>query len=75
MCSWKRLGWMMALLLMSLSVTGCAAPERVGVEYCDHATPFYFASREQIEATPPETRRKILDDNKIWRALCDSARP
>lgn len=75
MCSLRRLGWTMTLLLMSLSVIGCAAPARVGVEYCDHAKPTYFDSREQVQATPPEIRQKILSDNKVWRALCDNTQP
>lgn len=70
MCSLKRLGWTMTLLLMSLSVIGCAAPARVGVEYCDHARPFYFESGEQVRATPGPVRRYLLDENKKWRALC-----
>lgn len=60
----------MTLLLMSLIVIGYAAPVRVGVEYCDHATPTYLVSKEQIEATPPEIRRKTLGNNKIWSILC-----
>ena len=71
MCSLKRLGWMMTLLLMSLSVIGCAVPARVGVEYCDHARPVYFDSREQVQATPPPIRRQVLEGNKEWKALCD----
>ncbi len=57
-------------LRMSLSVIGCAAPARVGVEYCDHARPFYFESREQVRATPEPVRRKVLEDNKKWKVLC-----
>lgn len=49
---------------------GCAAQARVGVEYCDHARPFYFESGEQVRATPEPVRRRILEDNKKRKALC-----
>lgn len=74
MCSLKRLGWTMTLLLMSLSVIGCAAPARVGVEYCDHAQPIYFESQEQVRATPPPIRRQALEENKKWARLCETSR-
>ncbi len=70
MCSLKRIVWMMTLLLMSLSVIGCAAPARVGVEYCDHARPIYFDSKEQVQATPPPIRRQIRERNTEWKDLC-----
>lgn len=70
MCSRKRPVWMMALLLMSLNVTGCVAPAAVGVEFCDHARPVYFDAPEQVNATPPSVRRQVLDGNKTWKTLC-----
>lgn len=66
----RRRAWMMPLLLMSLSVTGCVAPARVGIEYCDHARPVYFADLGQVDATPADIRRQIRDGNAIWHALC-----
>jgi len=71
MCSWKRPVWAMMLLLLSLSGTGCAVPERVGIEYCEHARPIYFDSGEQVRATPAPIRRQVLEGNKVWRSLCD----
>jgi len=62
----------MTLLLLSLSGSGCAAPERVGIEYCDHARPIYFDSGAQVQATPAPIRRQVLKGNKVWRALCES---
>lgn len=71
MCSRKRLVWAMMLLLMSLNLTGYAAPARLGVEFCDHAQPVYVNSRAQVDATPPPIRRQILERNKGWRKLCE----
>lgn len=62
---------MMMLLLIGLSLTGCAAPARVGVEYCDHARPVYFDSAAQVDQTPGPVRRQVLEGNETWRALCD----
>ncbi|AZS82710.1 hypothetical protein ELS24_20735 [Achromobacter spanius] len=56
--------------MTSLSVTGCAAPATVGVEYCEHARPVYFDTAEQVDATPSPVRRQIRDGNAIWRRLC-----
>ncbi len=70
MCSWKRPVWAMTLLLLSLSGIGCAARERVGVEYCDHARPLYFDSGAQVQATPAPIRRQVLEVNETWRRLC-----
>lgn len=70
MCRTRQRAWMTRLLLMSLSVTGCAAPARVGVEYCEHARPVYFNNTAQVDATPAEIRRQIRDGNATWRALC-----
>lgn len=72
MCSWIRTVWAMTMLLLSLSGTGCAAPERVGIEYCDHARPIYFKSGCQISATPNDVRRQVLELNKTWSRLCES---
>lgn len=58
------------LLLLSLSLTGCAAPARVGVEYCDHARPIYFDSAAQVERTPAPVRRQVLEWNETWAKLC-----
>lgn len=73
MCNIKRLGWTMLPLLMSLSVTGCVAPARVGVEYCEHARPVYFDTAAQVDATPASVRRQIRDGNAVWRQLCGGA--
>ncbi|MHC3908362.1 hypothetical protein ACMZ4X_01582 [Achromobacter marplatensis] len=70
MCRTRRRAWMTRLLLMSLSVSGCAAPARVGVEYCEHARPVYFGNAAQVDATPAEIRRQIRDANATWQALC-----
>lgn len=58
------------LLLMSLSVIGCAAPARVGVEYCEHVRPVYFDDAQQVDATPAPIRRQVLEANKVWHRLC-----
>ncbi|KAK50481.1 hypothetical protein L576_1755 [Bordetella bronchiseptica OSU054] len=60
---------MMALLIAS-SLTGCAGPARVGVEYCDHARPIWFDTVEQVDATPAPVRRQILDNNELVKQLC-----
>lgn len=70
MCSWKRPAWVMTMLLLNLSAIGCAAPERVGVEYCAHARPIYFDSALQVDGTPAPVRRQILENNSVWAKLC-----
>jgi len=60
------------MLLLSLSGTGCATPERVCVDYCEHARPIYFDSQAQVGATPAPIRRQVLEGNKVWRRLCDA---
>lgn len=70
MCNLIRRVWTTLLLLMSLYLTGCVAPARVGVEYCDHARPIYFESSGQVELTPAPVRRQIRDGNATWRTLC-----
>jgi hypothetical protein len=62
------------LLLIVSSLTGCAAPARVGVEYCDHARPIYFDSAAQVDATPAQVRRQVLTVNETWRRLCEQRR-
>lgn len=62
------------LFLIASSLVGCAAPARVGVEYCDHARPIYFESAAQIDATPAVIRRKVLEGNEIWFKLCSATR-
>lgn len=62
------------LFLIGLSLGGCAAPARVGVEYCDHARPIYFDSAAQVDQTPASVRRQVLRGNESWRRLCDSRR-
>lgn len=52
------------------SLTGCAAPARVGVEYCDHARPIYFDSAAQVGKTSGELPGQILRRNETWRAWC-----
>lgn len=58
------------LSLLNLSLTGCAAPARVGIEYCDHARPIYFDSAVQVDQTPEGVRRQVLEGNATWRGLC-----
>lgn len=58
------------LFLIASSLAGCAAPARVGVEYCDHARPVYFDSAAEVDRTPSEVRRQILESNEIWEKLC-----
>lgn len=70
MCKIKRLAWMTLLLLLSLSATGCVAPARVGVEYCEHARPIYFDDARQVDDTPAPVRRQIREGNAVWRRLC-----
>ncbi|MBB1593538.1 hypothetical protein A9973_05600 [Achromobacter sp. UMC46] len=70
MCRIRLRAWTMALLLMSSGVTGCAAPAKVGVEFCEHARPIYFDDVGQVEATPAPIRRQIRDGNATWRTLC-----
>ena len=62
--------WTMTLLLTGSSLAGCAAPARVGVEYCDHARPIYFDSAAEVERTPADVRRQVLERNETWRELC-----
>lgn len=59
------------LFLIASSLTGCAAPVRVGVEYCDHARPIYFDSAALVDQTPAAVRRQVLEGNETWRRLCD----
>lgn len=58
------------LSLLSLSLTGCAAPVRVGIECCDYARPIYFYSAAQVDQTPVLLRRQVLEANKTWEVLC-----
>lgn len=58
------------LFLIGSSLAGCAAPGRVGVEYCDHARPIYFDSAAQVDSTPAPVRRQVLEGNEIWHNLC-----
>ena len=58
------------LFLIASSLAGCAAPARVGVEYCDHARPIYFDSAAQVDQTPAGIRRQVLERNETWRQLC-----
>lgn len=58
------------LFLIASSLAGCAAPARVGVEYCDHARPIYFDSADQVDRTPAPVRRQVLEGNEIWLELC-----
>lgn len=51
--------------------SGCAAPARVGLEYCDRVWPIYFETAAQIQATPAPIRRQIRDLKSSLRALCD----
>jgi hypothetical protein len=69
---WKTrwLVWTMMLFLIGSSLAGCAAPARVGVEYCDHARPIYFDSAAQVDSTPAPVRRQVLERNAMWRKLC-----
>lgn len=60
------------LFLIASSLTGCAAPARVGVEYCDHARPIYFDSAAQVDQTPSQVRRQVLEWNETWRRLCSN---
>ncbi len=62
--------WTMMLFQIASSLTGCAAPARVGVEYCDHARPIYFDSTAQVDQTPRPVARQILDRNATWANLC-----
>lgn len=59
------------VLPLSLSLAGCVAPARVGVEYCDHARPVYFDTVAQVDATPAPIRRQILGINSTWGELCN----
>lgn len=58
------------LLLIGSSLGGCAAPAKVGVEYCDHARPIYFDSAAEVDRTPAGVRRQVLDHNETWAVLC-----
>lgn len=58
------------VFLIGSSLTGCAAPARVGVEYCDHARPVYFDSAAQVDQTPAPVRRQVLESNQVWKRLC-----
>lgn len=57
----------MILSLISLNLTGCAAP---AADYCDIARPIYFDSAAQVDATPTAVRRQILENNETVRRLC-----
>ncbi len=72
MCSGKQPVWAMTLLLLSLSGTGSATSERVGVDYGEHARLIYHDSKAQIGAAPAPVRRQVLGGNKVWRRLCDA---
>jgi len=39
-------------------------------DYCEIATPIYFDSAAQVDATPATVRRQILENNETWAALC-----
>lgn len=62
------------VFLIASSLAGCAAPARVGVEYCDHARPIYFDSAAQVDRTPPPVRRQVLERNETWAKLCRDGR-
>lgn len=63
------------LFLIGSSLAGCAAPARVGVEYCDHAWPIYFDSAAQVDETPAPVRRQVLEGNETWDRLCKGRIP
>jgi hypothetical protein len=65
---------MMTLFLIGSSLAGCAVPARVGVEYFDHARPIYFDSAAEIDRTPADVRRQVLEANETWAKLCRSYR-
>lgn len=58
------------LLLITLSLAGCVGRARVGVEYCDYARPIYFASIAEVDLTPANIRRQVLETNVLWRKIC-----
>jgi len=43
----------------------------VGVEYCDHARPIYFDTAAEVDRTPADVRRQVLEANETWRELCN----
>lgn len=51
------------------SISGCAAP-RVGIEYCVHAKPIWFADQAELAATPAPVKRQVLENNLTVVRLC-----
>ena len=60
-------------LVMSLSLAGCASNVivPVGIEYCLHAQPIWFDSAEEVEGTPTNIQRQILEHNVTYERLCE----
>jgi hypothetical protein len=52
MCKTKWPVWTMMLFLIASSLTRCAAPARVCVEFCDYARPVSFDSERQVDENP-----------------------
>lgn len=59
----------MLLSAIGSSLAGCATP-RAGIEYCDHARPIWFDSAADVDATPAQVRRQVLEHNETVRRLC-----
>lgn len=71
MCRIKWLAAMTMPWLIASSLGGCAplAP-RTGIEYCEHAGPVYFNSAAEVDATPANIRRQVLEHNEMVARLC-----
>lgn len=66
----KRIWLLTTLLMLSLSATGCASREKVGIEFCRNTKPFVFTNKAEIKATPISVKRQALEHNRNYRDLC-----
>lgn len=58
---------------MLSSLAGCSVnkPESVGIEYCIAAKPILFESENEVDDTPINIQRQILENNEIYKRLCE----
>jgi len=64
--TWTR--WTI-LLCAAVLAAGCAAPN--SGNYCDIATPIWWDSTEDLDATPDAIVRQIVEHNETVLTLCE----
>jgi hypothetical protein len=65
------LAFMLVVTVSQLGGCSTTTTVRVGVEYCEHAAPIWFDSAHQVDLTPSEILRRIVEHNETYSALCN----